>query len=78
VIGEGVVMTIAAVLAGVFSLFVGFTVLFTVLDLVVVLLLALLGIVARLLLRRPRKVETAEAGGRPMEWRVVGGAAAAN
>ena len=72
-LGEGVVVAIAIVVAVLFLIFVGLPLLFALLDLVLIILLALLGTVARVVFRRPWTIEARPDGsGLGIEWRVVG------
>lgn len=72
VIGEGIVAAIAIVLAVLVALFVLLPLLVAVVDVVVVVALSLLGILARVVLRRPWTVEARAGDGSSLLWRVVG------
>jgi hypothetical protein len=72
VLGEGIAVAAAVIVIVVFAVFVGLPVLFALLDLIVVLLLALLGVLARVLFRRPWVVEARANDGAMSSWRVVG------
>lgn len=71
---EGLAVGVAVTLAVVFLVLVGLPFLLALVDLVVVLLLAVLGVLGRVFLRRPWTVEARPALGRGpgREWRVAG------
>lgn len=72
VFGEGLLVGLAVIAAVLLLVFVAVPLVFAVLDLVVVLLLAALGILTRVLFRRPWTIEaTSDDGGR-LRWRVKG------
>jgi hypothetical protein len=72
ILGEGIGVAIAVVVVVAFLIFVAIPVVFALLDLVIVLLLALLGILARIVFRRPWVVEARADDGAISTWRVVG------
>lgn len=69
--GEGLVAGVAILLFVLFLVFVAVPLLVAVVDVLIVLLLAALGVLARVVLRRPWVVE-ARSGTRTVIWRVVG------
>ena len=72
VIGEGFVAAIGIILAIVFLIFVIIPLAVAIVDILIVVLLALLGIGARIVLRRPWVVEALRGDGMAYRWRVVG------
>jgi hypothetical protein len=72
ILGEGIGVAIAVVVVVAFLIFVAIPLVFALLDLVIVLLLALLGILARIVFRRPWVVEARADDGAISTWRVVG------
>jgi hypothetical protein len=71
-LGESLAVGIAILVIGVLLVVVGLPVLFALLDLAVVLLLALTGVAARVVFRRPWVIELADDDGQVRTWRVVG------
>lgn len=71
-LGEGVAVAVAVILGILLLAFVVIPLLVAVVDVLIVLLLGVLGILARILLRRPWVVEARTAGERTVFWRVVG------
>jgi len=71
-LGESVAIGIAVFVISLLVIFVGLPVLFALLDLAVVLLLTLLGILARVVFRRPWVIEASDDDGQRRTWRVVG------
>jgi hypothetical protein len=74
---EGIVIGIALVLLALLVVVVGFPVLIAVLDLALLLVLTLLGMLARVLFRRPWEIEVRDDDGHRTTWRVVGWRASA-
>lgn len=72
VLGEGLVTAFVVVFMVMLAVFTVVPVLVAVLDVLVILVLAALGFVARVLLRRPWTVEASAEGSRRRTWRVVG------
>jgi hypothetical protein len=78
-LGDGIAIAVVAVVGLLVVLFVGLPLLVAIVDLAVVLLLATLGLIARVLFRRPWVVEamSGEAAPQVLTWRVVGWRASA-
>lgn len=72
VLGEGVAVAVVVIVVVAAAIFVGIPLLVAVVDLVIVVLLALLGLVARVVLRRPWTVEARAEDGTALDWRVAG------
>ena len=72
VIGEGVVVALALVVAIAVLVFIVVPFVVAMIDIVLVVLLAALGLAGRVVLRRPWTVEARDDQGRHLTWRVVG------
>jgi hypothetical protein len=72
VVGEGFVVVVLVIAAVLFVVFIGLPLALAVLDMVLVLLFAVVGLVARVVFRRPWVVEARAGDGSGHEWRVVG------
>ncbi len=72
VFGEGVVVVLTVVVVVLVALFVVLPLLVAVFDLALVLLVAVAGVVARFVFRRPWTVEAVADDGTSYAWRVVG------
>lgn len=72
VIGEGLVAAVAVIIAGLVLIFVVLPALVAIVDLAILLVLALGGLLARVLFRRPWLVDARDGTGRVLRWRVVG------
>jgi hypothetical protein len=71
-VGEGIVAAIAVVIILVVLVLIVLPLIVAIIDLVFVLLLAALGIVGRILFRRPWKIEATASDGARQFWHVVG------
>jgi hypothetical protein len=76
-IGDGLAATIALVIIVLALIFVVLPALVAIVDVVVLLALALGGLVARVLFRRPWLIDARDGTGRVLRWRVVGWKASA-
>ncbi|MGN6692754.1 MAG: hypothetical protein ACTHN0_01125 [Aquihabitans sp.] len=76
-VGDGVVAAIALIIIGLVLIFVILPALVAIVDVVILLVLALGGLVARVLFRRPWLIDARDGTGRVLRWRVVGWKASA-
>jgi len=72
VVGEGIVAAIGVIIVVLVLIFIAIPLLVAIVDFVIVIGIALLGIGARIVLRRPWVVEASAGGGLTFRWRVVG------
>ena len=72
IFGEGILVAIAFIVAVLLMLFVAGPLLVALVDVVILLLLAVLGLIARVLFRRPWLIEAHKPGTDALRWRVVG------
>jgi hypothetical protein len=72
VVGEGIVAAIGVIVVVLVLIFIAIPLLVAIVDVVIVIGIALLGIGARIVLRRPWVVEASAGGGLTVRWRVVG------
>jgi di/tricarboxylate transporter len=77
VLDDSIVLGIALVLLALLVIFVGLPVLIAILDLVLILSLALIGVLGRVLFRRPWVIEVRDDDRQTTRWRVVGWRASA-
>lgn len=71
-IGEGIVAAVAVILFALALFYVVIPLLVAIFDLLILLVLALLGALARVLFRRPWTVEARADDGTTLTWRVIG------
>jgi hypothetical protein len=76
-VGDGVIAAIVVVVALLVLIFVVLPLLVAIVDLAILLVLALGGLVARVLFRRPWLIDARDGTGRVLRWRVVGWQASA-
>ncbi len=72
VVGEGIVTGILFIVATLLIIFVGLPLLIAVVDLAIVLVVAVVGLLARVVLRRPWTIEARVSDGTTLRWRVTG------
>lgn len=76
-LGDGIIAGIAIVIVALVAIFVVLPLLVAVVDLAILLILALGGLIARVLFRRPWLIDARDGTGRVLRWRVVGWKASA-
>lgn len=71
-LGEGFAIAIVVVVVVLLAIFVGFPILVALLDVLLVIVLTIVGIVGRVLFRRPWVIEAREGDHTPLTWNVKG------